>query len=297
MRCAVQYVHVSAIGLMLGASSLVWAQPEREEPVRDAEVQPEQRPTPEQWRERLQARMDRARQSASQYEQALEKLERGEMPDPALMREFDRSTGDGPRSFGGMRPDGDGRSFSARPDHAQSDTPPPSVEQIRAFISRELPWLAERLDRADQDRPGSSEMMIRRVTPQIAEVMSKFEHDPAEASILIEQFRLGSDIVDAIRRIRLRMETNELSEPDLRALIRGFAERHYDLRLKMTRLEVERAETNLAELRARLSNDLEKRDEMIDEITERMMSRWSQIDRRSGPSEERARDGGGPRRP
>ncbi len=255
------------------------------------DAQPERLQTNDQWRERLEAQLERARAHADRCEQALRDLDEGKSPDPSFAQEFDRPLSDGPRQFGGhrARPDGSSR------DELLSDRSPenealPSIEEIRSFVAEKLPWLAERLSRVDAERPGSSEMMLRKTQPRIIELMHKFETDPEQAAIQIEQFRLGSDIVDAIRKMRHKLESGEISESDLRITVRGFAERHFNLRIQLTQLEVDRGRASLAELEAQLAHDVETREAMIDEVTERMMSRWSRMgDRGNRPPNDRQR--------
>jgi hypothetical protein len=256
----------------------------------------------EQIRERLAERLKRARTIVERLEKALSQIDRGERPDPGLLRDMDRAWGGEPgrEADGPMR--GQGRGPAVPPlgesDHAQVQ---PSLEEMRAFVDREVPWLATRLKRADAERPGSSEAMLRRAGPRIAEVMRRSKDDPAAARVLVEQFRLGADLVDASRRIRRAMAAGDMTQEQAKAAFRKLAQRHLEIRERLTRRELEHARKRIEELEKGLATDRQQRDAILDDMAERMFKRASHFGRpgdrpRDGRGRDEPRDGGS-RRP
>ncbi len=250
----------------------------------------------EQIRERLTERLERARDLVERLENTLAQIDRGERPDPALLRELDRPRGRAQgREVDGPVP-GEGRD-SPRDSLGAADRAQPSVEEMRAFIDREVPWLATRLKRAEAEHPGSSEAMLRRAGPRIAEVMRKAKDDPAGARVLVEQFRLGADMVDASRRIRRAMAAGEMTEEQAKAAFRKLALRHLEIREHLAQRELEHARKRVQELEKGLAADRAKRDAILDDMAERMFKRASHFDRSGDRSGGRARDGRGRDKP
>jgi len=131
--------------------------------------------------------------------------------------------------------------------------------------------------------------------------MHRSKEDPAAARALVEQFRLGADMVDVTRRIRRAMAAGEMTPDEARAAFRKLAERHMKIREQLTRREIEQARERLAEMEKNLSADQEKRDAILDEMAKRMFERASHGDRPGErPRDGKRRDGprdGGSRRP
>ncbi len=287
--------------MILGMNTTVaLAQRETDRPAvrQRAQDQPNMR---EQIRERLTERLKRARTMVERLEKALAQVDRGQRPDPALLGELDRPRGGGApgRAMDGPLP-GEGRDLPRNAAGAV-DRSQPSLEEMRAFVDREVPWLATRLKQAEAKHPGSSDAMLRRAGPRIAEVMQRAKDDPTAAKVLVEQFRLGADMVDASRRIRRAMAAGEMTQEQAKAAFRKLAQRHLEIRERLTRRELEHARKRVQELEKGLAADSERRDAILDDMAERMFKRASHFDRpgdraRDGRSRDKPGDGGS-RRP
>lgn len=257
------------------------------EPSRPGERQPEiDRPQPAQIRERLQSRLEWARSFVDRLESGLRELDQGDEIDPALWREVLRAGGEGMRARPGeptaREPgpgEGGGPGWQFR-DRGGEQREAPTLEEMKAFINERTPWLAERLARADEKYPNSSDRVIMGFAPRIAEIMQQTHDDPEAAELFIEQFRLGADIVDEARRIRQAVAAGEMTEDEARSAWRSLAERHVDIRERLTRHEADQTRARLAELEAQLASDTEKRSQMIEEMADRMFRRSMMRDRR-----------------
>jgi len=266
------------LAALIGASTLGlgFTQPEGERP---GERQPEgERPGPEQIRERLEARLESARAFVDRLEAGIAQIEGGKDIDPALWREIGRFASEA-RSRPEHPGPGDGRE-PGRAFREGSDKDAPTIEEMRAFIDKQVPWLAERLRSADEKYPGASERMIRGFERRIAELIQQHEEDPVAAGLFIEQFRLGADMFDEARRVRRGLASGAMTEADARLVWRTLAERHVEIRERLTRHEVGQARTRLEELEARLATDIEQRSQMIEEMADRMFRRSMHGDRR-----------------
>lgn len=292
-------IAIATIGSGLFAFGFVQPEPVQPEqsqsPREEAEGGAEQAADPQQLRARLQSRLDWARGFVERLEQGIARLESGEEIDPSLMREIGRGFGDGSRFRNDDRRWGDGP--DGRDDGDEREMP--SLEEMKAFVREHVPWLTERFAAMDEKNPGASDAMLLRAAPRIADAMEQMREDPEAAALFIEQFRLGSDIVDSSRRIRKAVESGEMTEEDARSAWRALAERHVDIRERLTRHEVERARERLLELEQDLAGDSARRTELIEEMAERMHRRSSHFgrDRRDDSSRGDGEKDGDHRRP
>lgn len=234
---------------------------------------------PVEVRARVERRLERAREVVAQLEEALRRIDAGERVDLSdLAVDFGGFERAGPergaerpgwREGGGEEPRGRGR--IGRPEPAPVIEP----EQVRRFIESDLPWLKERLDRAERERPGLRDEMIARVAPRIHEIMAARQDDPEMARLLLAQFKLGADWVDASRRIRVAMHEGKMTREQAVSHFVELAERQYELREQITRHEIERLRATLAEKEAELDRDDARRDEVIRNMAENMVRRLS----------------------
>lgn len=291
------------VATLVGMSTfgLGFTQPEGDQ---FTERQPEaDRLAPEQIRRRLDAHLEWARGFVKRLEAGISQIDQGKEVEPALWREIGRFGPEGMRGRPGELPiEGREPPRNFR-DGDLAEREPLPVAEMRAFIDEQLPWLSERLARADEKFPGSSERMIRGFERRIAELMQQHEEDPIAAGLFIDQFRLGADIVDEARRVRQGLASGEMTEAEARSVWRTLAERHVDIRERLTRHEIEQARARLEELESRLATDTEQRAQMIEDMAERMFRRSMRGDRHddrkpdAGPREgrpdgERRKSGG-----
>ncbi len=245
-------------------------------------VQPEERPRPAaepptidrgQLRERLASRLERSKASCEALESAITRLDNNEEPAAVLvslgpvLRE-DMSTMFEPHRAREPFPR-DGAISDADP-HSRITLDPDAINE---FIDRELPWLAERLNQIEAERPGSRLEMIRRLTPQIEEIINTSNENPELAKLHIEQFRLGSEIIETMRRVRRAVDAGEMTEDSAKAAIIAIASQQVDLRERITRTEIESLRKRLAERDAELSAQIADRDRVIANMTERLFRR------------------------
>lgn len=287
------------IAAAVAVATAAIAQPERQPPA------PATADQPEAVRERLRMRLERARESIGRLESLLARLDAGESIDPTELSDlaperpvrgrFGEGAGDGLERRGpGPREDAPGPGGFGWADAPANFDP----EEVAGFIRAELPWLDERLNRADSDHPGMREEMLRRVTPQIVEIMQTRRDDPELARLRLAQFRLGADWIEASRRIRDALRGGEVTRDQAVSAFTELAERHFDLRQRITRHEIERLRTELAARERELNQDDARRVEWIGDMARRMVERVSGRQRGPRDSDEPDRErgpGGEPR--
>lgn len=282
-----------ALSFVLAPASVLLAQ-DRPEPAAPQADQPET------LRDRLRARIDRTRESLNRLERLMDRVEAGEEIDPVELMEAlpdrplrdrlgerepgERRFGPGPAGQGGgaggpggeMAPAGQGRGASGPPGMGRSEGgPAPSAEEVAAFVKDELPWLDERLARADAEREGMGREILRRVTPQIVEMMQVQREDPTLAGLKMEQFRLGADWIEASGQIRNALRSGEMTREQAVAAFTQLAERHFELRQRITRHEIERLRAELVAREQELNEDEAERSQWVSRMAERMVDRMS----------------------
>ncbi|MCL4220574.1 MAG: hypothetical protein KJZ65_04305 [Phycisphaerales bacterium] len=249
---------------------------------------------PETLRDRLRMRIDRTRESLDRLEKLLNRVEAGEEIDPAELVDVvpERPLRDrlgerepGERRFGPGGPGGSGGEFipggqglgpGGPPGMGRVETAPvPAPEEVAAFIEAELPWLNERLRRADAEREGMGQEILRRVTPQIVEIMQVRREDPELARLKMEQFRLGADWIETAAQVRIALRTGQMTREQAVAAFTELAERHFELRQRITRHEIERLRNELAAREQELNADESDRSQWVSRMAERMVERLS----------------------
>lgn len=260
--------------------------------------------SPEVLRERVRSRLDRAKENIARLEQLLNRIESGEKIDPAELNElmppdrpFRDRMGDAivDRRGGPMREGVPGTGQGPGPGFGRPDTAPEvTVEDVRAFIQRELPWLEERFSAAETAHPGVKDSMIERIRPQVAEIMATRRVDPELATLKIAQLRLGSDWIETSRTVRDALRTGDMTKEQAIAGFTDLAERHFELRQQITRHEIERLRADLAARERELNDDDARRSDWIRDMAQRMVDRLGR-DRgfRGGSGEGRPERGDG----
>lgn len=251
---------------------------------------PPDQPAPEMIRARVQARLERTRESLHRLEKLLAKLDAGEEIDPGELNELmlDRPFRERPgESAGEWRTDGlrDGDPGQGMggpgpgPGRFAQGEPAPQVapEEIERFVTDNLPWLDERLDRIGKDRPELRKEMLGRLSPQITEIMRLRRDDPDLARLRTEQFRLGADWMEASRRIREQLHAGTITQADAVSAFTELAARHFDLRQQITRHEIDRLRSELAGKERELNEDDARREEWIHDMAKRMVDRLARM--------------------
>ncbi|GAB4383645.1 MAG: hypothetical protein Kow0022_04020 [Phycisphaerales bacterium] len=245
---------------------------------------PPDQPAPEMIRARVQARLERTRESLHRLEKLLARLDAGEEIDPGELNElmqdrpFRERPGEGEWRSGGLR-DGEAGQTKGGPGPgpgrlAQGEPAPPiAPEEIEKFVTDNLPWLDERLDRIGKDRPELRKEMLGRLSPQITEIMRLRRSDPELARLRTDQFRLGADWMEASRRIREQLHAGTITQADAVSAFTELAARHFELRQQITRHEIDRLRSELADKERELNEDDAKREEWIHDMAQRMVDR------------------------
>lgn len=285
---AKRFTRLIAFACVISPAPLVLAQSERE-------AVPQQQPDQaEMLRDRLRARIDRTRESLDRLEKLLVRVDAREEIDPAELLEAlperplrdrlgEREPGErrfgpgGPGGPGGeMAPGGQGLGLGGPPGLGRGESGPlPTTEEVAAFVQTELPWLNERLSRADAEREGMGQEILRRVTPQIVEIMQVRREDPELARLKMEQFRLGADWIEAAAQVRNALRSGEMTREQAVAAFTDLAERHFELRQRITRHEIERLRSELAAREQELNADESERSQWVSRMAERMVERMS----------------------
>jgi hypothetical protein len=243
-----------------------------------------------QLRERLASRLERSKASHDALVQAIARLDAGEETGSVLTSLGPVLREELPGIIESLRQRGPASGGPhAGPGIDRIEVDPQAIE---AFIEREIPWLSERLNKAEAERPGSRAEMIRRLTPQVEEILNTSRENPQLAELYIVQFRLGSELIDTLRRVRRAIEAGEQTEDQARSVLRELATQHVMVREKITRSEIDSLRARLAEREAELNAQIEDRDRIIASMTDRMMSRGIEW-RRGDPSSRGPRRGEG----
>lgn len=237
-------------------------------------------------RERLAQRLERSKASSAALESAIASLDQGEEIGKILSTLGPVVREDLPGLLEGMRQNA-GLGRNGGPEHPARTVF--DAEAVSAFIDRELPWLSERLRDAEARSPGSRMEMIRRVGPEVQEILTMMNDEPELADLRLEQMRLGAELIDTMRRVRRAMDAGEMTQEEARSTVRGVATEHVMLRERIARVEIESLRKKLAERETELELAVDDRERVIANMTERMMRRGFGP-RREGQGEPRGGD-------
>ena len=276
----------------------------------DAPTPPERTPerateqSPEELATRLRERLDQVDAIRDQLASAINQLETGADPDELFTPDerrrmfrmlrgpgrgaggegwtglFDRpmpgrpetgpgGPGDGPPS--GLRERGPDR---ARPGPASPMTDA-QLETIREIIDRHVPLLAERLAAAEKETPAAAARFLERIAPRFRDILDLRERAPELVEVRIDEIRTGMEIVAAARDLRrLRGEDAGSAAIDAKTQeIRALLVRQFELRQTLERDRIGRQLAELESARARLDEQAERRDSVVDDHLERVMAR------------------------
>ncbi|KAA0216921.1 MAG: hypothetical protein DYG94_02610 [Leptolyngbya sp. PLA3] len=265
--------------------------PAQDKPEPTPQQQPDQ---PETLRDRLRLRIEHARESLDRLEKLLARVEAGEEIDPAELIEAmpdrpvrerfgEREPGErrfgpgGPGVPGGeMAPGVVGRGPGGFPGMGHGESGPvPTAEEITVFVQNQMPWLHERLTRADSEQAGMGQETLRRVAPMIVEIMQVQRDDPELGQLKMEQFRLGADWIETSGKVREALHSGAMTREQAVAAFTELAERHFELRQQIARHEIKRLRADLEAREQGLNKDESERSQWVSRMAERMVERMS----------------------
>jgi hypothetical protein len=177
--------------------------------------------------------------------------------------------GFGERDRGGDRP-----GFSPREPMSDED-----LARVRAIIDEHVPQVADRLRVAEQDDPEAAGRFLARIAPRFRDLLTLEREAPELVPVRVEELRTGMEIVNAARELRRLGGADSDAYETKKTEIRGLLERQYDLRHRLEEHRLSKMEADLRSARAKLSEQAEDRDRVIDEHLERVLRRTLQGDR------------------
>ena len=163
--------------------------------------------------------------------------------------------------------------------------PPPSPEEARAGIERVMadmdPEVARRirqtLDEAERHgEQGPSHRAASRIMPKLAELARLRDRDPEMYQAKREEFRAGFAIMRAARDV---LEQTDPAETEV--ALRRAIEAGLDAQTRVTRLELERLEQRVTEIREKLAEAERDREGLVSRRVAGLLERI----RRGGPRE------------
>jgi len=281
---------------LLAAGLLAWtgaAQPpaERQDPGAGADASAprvettDEAPSPDQVRRRVQRRLDEIDAERGRLLAAMTALDEGR-PAPEALREL------GPEARrlmdwrGGQRRPGGPDGLAG-----ETDAPPPTAEEVRAFIDEHLPDLSQNLSTVERMAPGGSDRILERLTPRIAEVIVAQRRDHRLGELKVDELEIGTRVIDASRRAREAAgpdgKLDESEQNALRTQLVELLDRQARIRDAVRLREIELLEERAAEMRAEVQSSAEHRDQEIARLADRMIE-W--INRGPGGARDRWRD-------
>lgn len=165
-----------------------------------------------------------------------------------------------------------------RDDAPRQDEPPPTPEELdalRAFAREHLPRLDERLRELEGRNEAAAGAMLRRLAPRLRDIRELMESDPEFAQLRISQMQAAMRMAETGYLLRRRAAdglTPEEIEP-LRRELRDLLAAHFDERIRTQQMEIDLLSAQLAELQGSLRDQLDRREEIIDEKVEAIMDR------------------------
>ncbi len=304
-------VLIGAVGASLLLAGVGLAQPgaaDPEQPRRPREAAATRSEDPAQLRARLERTIARTESMLERHREALERLDAGESP-AEVMRSLrsreplaeDGSAGgspargpntEGPGPRGGGGPEGEsgggGRTGIGGPmDRTVSELTPETRRRLRAFLRDQIPSVHEQLAEIEQQDRAMGDTLFDRMIPQLHEIVTEMDRNPAFGALKLEEMRTGLGVVDATQHLRslpanASPETKAAAETALRDAIAA----RFDARMKMREHELERLAARISELHEQIKEERAGRDAEIETVYESVIAqRWARPSR--GPSEQR----------
>jgi len=245
------------------AGALAVSQPPANEPVSDtaaAQEVADTRSDRAEIREEIAMRADLARRLSIEFEALVDRLDSGE-PLDEVRRDFWQARagwrGPGPGAFH----DRAGGRDRWRAERGDEERPAPTPEQVHAFLSEHIPELAERLRELQQERPGLSERIMRRITERVSQLMAIQDREPHKFEIQLQLTRLQLEMMHTVDQWRSAYREGRADEQMLRDAVTSLLRRQHELKLRELQLEIAGLQRRLEVLETRVevsSQDAER---------------------------------------
>lgn len=262
------------------------ANPDHREPGQ-GEGQPDHRPgdrpgdrfgdrtpqTPEQFRARLERRLEDTRFIEQRLEAAIASLDAGTSPDDVMRTLFQPREGDRP---------GEPRDFDqpwrGGPDQRAPLTPE-ERDQLNAFIAQHMPRVAVWMAELERDDPRMLDAIRNRMAPQLRELQRMHERDPEGAQVRTDEVVATLGVMRAVRLYRASVNaaaanasTDNPAIAQTRSDLRDALAAQFDARLAASRHEVEALGKRIKSLEADIASQTDNRDAHIDAALDRITS-------------------------
>lgn len=142
-------------------------------------------------------------------------------------------------------------------------------ERIREFMRLNFPGVFEELEQMRQERREQFEKRIRRVIPDMWELMDLMEIDPQRGQLMIKERRIDMDL----RRLgaKFRMSKDEADKERVQKEMSDLGQQAFEVRHQREALEIQDIESRLQELKDRHTAAEEDRDQWVeDHVRQRM---------------------------
>lgn len=138
---------------------------------------------------------------------------------------------------------------------------PQQIERLMNFLKENLPELHQRLEELGGQDEEALRRRVHRIAPRIIEMARTKHEDPPLGELMIEEFRLDTDIFELVRRYRAATDASfkNQARQQLEALVAKQFEVHHARQV----MQLERLEGRLAAQRQRLQEENDNRDRII----------------------------------
>ncbi len=146
------------------------------------------------------------------------------------------------------------------------------LQVLRGLVKERLPWLDERLERAEGLRAGASTALLRRLGPRLSALADLAERDPEAARVRAQEMRLGFEVADAVGAWRAARASGEAERVSAaRARLREAIAAQVEFRFEHRERELATMAERLATMRAALSEQRASRAALVDEKVEELV--------------------------
>lgn len=290
-------VLIGAVGVSLVLTGVGLAQPGSAEPEqprrpRESAPPPARDEDPATLRARLERTIARTESMLERHREALARLDAGESPAEVMrsLRSREPAAEGGPR--GGPPPRGPGADTpgphgGGGKDANPSELTPEARRRLREFLRDQIPSVHEQLAEIERQDRAMGDTLFDRMIPQLHEIVTEMDRNPAFGALKLEEMRTGLAVVDATQHFRAlpadaSPETKAAAETALRDAIAA----RFDARMKMREHELERLAARISELHEQIKEERAGRDIEIQTVYESVIAqRWARPSR--GPGEHR----------
>jgi hypothetical protein len=288
-------VLMGAVGVSLLLTGLGLAQPggaEAGQPGRQRE-DAARADDPAMLRTRLERTIARTESMLERHREALTRLDAGDSPAEVMRSLRSRGPDSGDENPGvqaprGPEPEGPGPRVRGGPDdRAGPELSPEARSRLRGFLRDQLPSVHEQLIAIERQDSTMGATLFDRMIPQLREVATEMERNPAFGALKLEEMRTGLGVVDATQHLRsLPADADPEAKAEAEALLRAAIAARFDARMKMREHELERLAARISELHEQIKEERAGRDAEIDKVFESVIAqRWARPGR--GPAERR----------